>query len=60
MSNNIDKELLKDALRELIVEEPETFKQMLKELFKKSEDAQFEELIQKNFNRFDKTFKALA
>ncbi len=59
MSNYIDKEQLKDALRELIIEEPEAFKQILKELFKQSEDVEFEELMQRNFKRFDKTFKAL-
>lgn len=63
MTAILDKKLVKDALRELITEEPETFKKLLKEVLNEetlSEDAEFEQLLQKNFTRFEATFKALA
>lgn len=58
MTAVLDKEIVKDALRELISEEPETFKKLLKEVL--NEDEEFEQLIKKNFTRFEATFKALA
>lgn len=63
MTAIIDKIILKEALRELFIEEPDTIKGYLKEIIKEqSVDSEndFEKLIQKNFNRFDLTFKALA
>ncbi len=63
MDATIDKNMLKEALRELIHEEPDTFKNMLREIFavsKNKEDDEFEQLIQRNFQRFDDTFRALA
>jgi hypothetical protein len=67
MGTVIDKDMLKEALRELIEQEPSTFKNMLKEIM--NEEAQLSEneldvksalLLQKNFNRYAATFKALA
>lgn len=54
--------MVKEALRELILEEPSTFKSLLKEILleEANRDEEFEQLLQKNFERFDKTFKALA
>ena len=63
MAPVLDKSIVKEALRELIREEPETFKSLLKELFTEESlqaDDEFEQLIQQNFRRFDATFKALA
>jgi hypothetical protein len=64
MTTVIDKTLLKQALRELIHEEPVTFKNILKDILKESseitEDEQFDVLINKNFQRFGETFRALA
>lgn len=63
MDAAIDKTMLKEALRELIQEEPDTFRNMLREIFtvsKNQEDDEFEQLIQRNFQRFDDTFRALA
>jgi len=54
---------VKDALRELITEEPETFIKLLREVLseeKLNEDDEFEQLIKKNLTRFEATFKALA
>lgn len=64
MTAVLDKSIVKQALRELIQEEPELFKKMLLETAieeaKTSQDADFEVLIRKNFNRYEETFKALA
>lgn len=64
MAAVLDKNIVKQALRELIQEEPELFKKMLLETAieeaKTSQDADFEALIRKNFNRYEETFKALA
>lgn len=64
MTTVLDKNVVKQALRELIQEEPELFKKMLMETVveevKTSQDSDFEELIRKNFNRYEATFKALA
>lgn len=67
MTQVIDKEALKEALRELIKEEPN----LLNELKAEAENAtkeeelpdtsqDFEKAMEKNFKRFDATFKALA
>ncbi|MEZ0487153.1 hypothetical protein [Fibrella aquatica] len=64
MTQVVDKGLIKEALRELIHEEPELFRTMLKELLSEAansdEDAGFDQLMLRNFQRFDATFKALA
>lgn len=64
MTAVLDKSIVKQALRELIQEEPELFKKMLLETVikaaKTSQDTGFEALIRKNFNRYEETFKALA
>lgn len=64
MTATIDKNMLKQALRELIHEEPVTFKTLLKEILKEEQnqtsDKEFEMLISKNFERFGDTFRALA
>lgn len=63
MTAILDTKIVKDALRELISEEPETFKKLLKEVLNEetlSEDAEFGQLLKKNFTRFEAPFKALA
>lgn len=64
MTAVLDKNIVKQALRELIQEEPELFKKMLLETAieeaKTSQDTDFEALIRKNFDRYEETFKALA
>ncbi len=63
MTAILDKQLVKDALRELINEEPQKFKDMLKDLLNEQSldsNDEFKQFIQKNFKRFDATFKALA
>lgn len=63
MDATIDRNMIKEALRELIHEEPDTFKAMLREIFiegKSRENDEVEQLIQRNFQRFGPTFRALA
>lgn len=64
MTAVLDKDIIKQALRELIQEEPELFKKMWVETVveeaKTYQETDFEELIRKNFNRYEETFKALA
>lgn len=65
-----DKDLVKAALIEVIEERPELFKAIFKEIIAEGkanslfdEEAHLQELdaiITKDFNRFDKVFKALA
>ncbi len=62
MTKVLDMNMVKEALRALILEEPSTFKSLLKEILieEANRDEEFDQLLQKNFERFDKTFKALA
>ncbi|MEZ0538277.1 hypothetical protein [Fibrella arboris] len=64
MTKVVDKGLVKEALRELIQEEPELFRSMLKGLLTETtntvDDVEFNQLMQHNFQRFDATFRALA
>ena len=64
MTTVLDKSVVKQALRELIQEEPELFEKMLiksaGDEAKNSQNAEFEALIRKNFDRYEATFKALA
>ena len=64
MTTVLDKSVVKQALRELIQEEPELFEKMLVKTAgdeaKNSQNAEFEALIRKNFDRYEATFKALA
>ena len=60
--NVVDKETVKEALRELIREEPDAFKAILKEIFNKnpSEEEEFDQLLSRNFKQYGETFRALA
>jgi hypothetical protein len=61
MAQILDKELVKQSLKELMVEEPDFFKDLLSELFLEDElELKFKRLTNKNFKRFDETFKNLA
>ena len=60
---DLDKELVKAALKELLIEDPTLIKKALHELLSDNQDSDQEliqHIINKNFKRFDKTFKALA
>lgn len=62
MINTIDKETVKMALKELIIEDSKEFKDFLKKIIAESinEDAEFERLIKNNFEKFEDTYRALA
>nr|HMU05622.1 hypothetical protein [Saprospiraceae bacterium] len=63
MANTLDKELVKQSLKELMVEEPDFFKELLSELFQEDEtvdEIKYKTLTNKNFKRFDETFRNLA
>lgn len=70
MTTVLDKDIVKQALRELIREEPATFRTLLKEVFVEEQISEaeeqicrkekFDQLLKKNFQRFDKTYRALA
>lgn len=63
MANLIDKELVKKSLKELMVEEPDFFKELLFELFHEDEtidELKYKTLTNNNFTRFDETFRNLV
>ncbi len=62
MVNTLDKETVKIALKELMQEESVQFKDFIKKIISESinEDLEFEQLIKKNFERFEATYRALA
>lgn len=70
MTTVLDKETVKEALRELIREEPDAFKTLLEEVLTEeqvpggneqlSRKEKFDQLLKNNFERFDKTYRALA
>ncbi|GHB88140.1 hypothetical protein [Persicitalea jodogahamensis] len=63
MATVLDKETVKEALRELIHEEPDTFKTLLKEIFTEENsgnDEEFDRLLKENFEKYGDTFRALA
>lgn len=63
MVSIIDKELVKQALKELMIEDPDFFKDLISELFHEDEtgdEKKYEILTKQNFKRFDETFKNLV
>ena len=63
MANILDKELVKQSLKELMLEEPEFFKTIISELFHDDDTVdklKYKSLTNKNFKRFDETFRNLA
>jgi len=63
MASTIDKDLVKQSLKELMVEDPDFFKELLSELFQDDEtveESTYKTLTNKNFKRFDETFRNLA
>ena len=63
MPQVIDKPKLKAQLKDLLIQEPDSLKSLLKEIMEElsiSPDQEFEDLLKQNFNRFGDTFRALA
>ena len=62
MATTLEKERLKETLREIIQEDPIWFKSIIKEIIQEmnENDPEFELLLKRNFDKYDQTFKALA
>ena len=70
MNAVLDKDMVKEALRELIHEEPETFKTMLKEILaemlqqddtaKQTKRQRLEQIVNEDFAEYEAVFRALA
>ena len=63
MATVLDKETVEEALRELIHEEPATFKTLLREIFieeKPGNDGEFDQFLKDNLEKYGDTFRALA
>ena len=63
MTKVVDKSIVKEALRELIQEEPEVFRALIKKVLAEEsqlDNSEFDQFTQRNFARFDATFRALA
>lgn len=62
MATTLEKERLKETLREIIQADPIWFKSIIKEIIQEmnENDPEFELLLKRNFDKYDQTFKALA
>ena len=60
MANVIDKELVKQALKELMVSDPNYVSELILELSKDLKKNELEKIVADNFREYDEVFKALA
>lgn len=60
MTVTIDKNMLKQALRELIHEEPNLFKQLLSEIYSDLKKEHLEKFVTDDFKEYSDVFKGLA
>ncbi len=62
MTAVIDKKILKEALRELFIEEPDYISELLTEVNaeQKSKKQRLLEIVKEDFEEYDSVFKALA
>ena len=60
MANVIDKELVKQALKELMVSDPNYVSELILELSKELKKKELEKIVADNFREYDEVFKALA
>jgi CRP-like cAMP-binding protein len=63
MSVAIDKDILKEALRELIHEEPDFVEILIQDIqlqLKTARRTRLEQIINEDFDEYDEVFKALA
>jgi hypothetical protein len=59
MTTVLDKDAIKEALRELIHEDKSIFKSILLDILQ-DEELEFNRILKKHYSRFDETFRALA
>lgn len=70
MTNQVDRNVLKSVVREILLEDTQLFKSIIKEILTENEiisadeqqsrRAKLESMIQEDFDRFDKVFQKLA
>ena len=60
MANIIDKELLKQSLKELMVSDPNYVSELITELSNELKKKELEKIVTDNFKEYDEVFKALA
>lgn len=61
MNTEIDKNIIKEYLKEIIEENPTLLKNALREIVSESNNSTlFDQFLQKNFEEYEETFKALA
>ena len=60
MANIIDKELLKQSLKELMVSDPNYVSELIIELSNELKKKELEKIVADNFKEYDEVFKALA
>lgn len=63
MATQLEKEIVKEALRELIIEDKSIFRNLLIDILQEEnlgENDKFQDALKKNFKRFEETFIALA
>lgn len=60
MANIIDKELVKQSLKELMVSDPNYVSELIIELSNELKKKELEKIVADNFKEYDEVFKALA
>ena len=60
MANIIDKELVKQSLKELLVSDPNYVSELITELSNELKKKELEKIVADNFKEYDEVFKALA
>ncbi len=63
MATQLEKEIVKEALRELIIEDKSIFRNLFIDILQEEnlgENDKFQDALKKNFKRFEETFIALA
>lgn len=60
MANILDKELVKQSLKELIVSDPNYVSELIQELSNELKKKELEKIVADNFREYEEVFKALA
>lgn len=60
MANIIDKELVKQSLKELMISDPNYVSELIIELSNELKKKELEKIVTDNFKEYDEVFKALA
>ena len=60
MANILDKELVKQSLKELMVSDPNYVSELILELSNELKKKELQRIVADNFKEYDEVFKALA